>query len=139
MKKEKTYYSESIDTLDSLSESIIKDIHHPIILFIGELGAGKTTLIKALVNQFGTKDQVSSPSYAIINVYNSGDDNMYHIDLYRLKDAQEAFQLGIEEILYSGSYCFIEWPQLIRDYIDEPYHVIKIEHQQNNMRKITLV
>lgn len=79
----------------------------------GELGAGKTTLIKGFCAALGVKDQASSPSFAIVNEYRAaGGEPVYHFDLYRLKDAPELEGIGFEEYLDSGAYCFIEWPEL---------------------------
>src|ERR1044071_1379344 len=81
-----------------------------IFAFHGELGAGKTTFIKILCEQLGVKDAMSSPSFSLVNEYRDGKNNpVYHFDLYRLKNPQEAFDIGMEEYLYSGNYCFVEW------------------------------
>lgn len=80
--------------------------------FQGELGAGKTTFIKALCRELGVKDNMSSPSFSIVNEYSTEKGvPIYHFDLYRLKSPQEAFDIGMEEYLYSGNYCFVEWPE----------------------------
>lgn len=82
----------------------------------GELGAGKTTLIKGFCNVLGVTDHTSSPSFAIVNEYrNAAGDEVYHFDLYRLRSANELRDIGFEEYLDSGAYCFIEWPELAGD------------------------
>lgn len=134
----KTYTINKESELDALVKTIDSDLEFPLVLFIGELGAGKTTFIKALIKYIGTKDVGSSPSYSIINQYKNEANTIYHIDLYRLNNADEAFQLGLEEILYSGNACFIEWPQIIMDYLEEPYQVVKIEVMADNSRKVEL-
>lgn len=113
-------------------------MNHKLVLFIGDLGSGKTTSIKVLLKLLNCQDIGSSPSYSLINEYKVGTDKIYHIDLYRLDNAEDAFNLGIEDYLYSGYYCFVEWPQIIFDYIEEPYHILKIEIAENHTRKITL-
>ncbi|MBT8233011.1 MAG: tRNA (adenosine(37)-N6)-threonylcarbamoyltransferase complex ATPase subunit type 1 TsaE [Saprospiraceae bacterium] len=118
---------------------VLENLKHKLVLFIGDLGAGKTTSIKSLLKLLKCYDVGSSPSYSIINEYASPNDTIYHIDLYRLESEQEAFSLGIEDYLYSGKYCFVEWPQIIFDYVDEPYHILKIEIDKNNSRKISLL
>lgn len=91
-----------------------------VFAFHGELGAGKTTFIKAICSQLGVKDAMSSPSFSIVNEYRDEKNNpVYHFDLYRLKSAAEAMDIGIEEYLYSGNYCFIEWPELIEEILPE--------------------
>ena len=123
--------------IDSVVAEIRKHIKYPLILFVGDLGAGKTTLIKELLVQMGCHDIGSSPSYSIINQYESSTGPIYHIDLYRMNSAEETFALGIEEIMYSGRPCFIEWPEIIKDYIDERCHILKISILENNQREIS--
>ena len=125
--------------LGGLVDILYPKLQYPVILLFGELAAAKTTLVKAFLHKIGTEDSISSPSYSIINHYNNLDNEaIYHIDLYRMDDADEVMNLGIEEYLYSGCLCFIEWPQIILDTIDEPYHILRIEILENNSRKITL-
>jgi tRNA threonylcarbamoyladenosine biosynthesis protein TsaE len=81
-----------------------------VLAFSGDLGAGKTTLITAICLQLGVKETVSSPTFSIINEYNTGDRRVYHIDLYRCKGEEEAVRAGVEECLYSGQLCLVEWP-----------------------------
>lgn len=88
-----------------------KDFH--VWTFTGQMGAGKTTLIKQICLQKGVKQVVSSPTFSIINEYKSeGGDKIYHLDLYRLKDEEEAIQAGVEDVLQSGNLCLVEWPQI---------------------------
>lgn len=109
-----------------------------IWLLTGEIGAGKTTSIRQLCAYFRVEDEISSPSYSIVNEYNtSTGDTVFHIDLYRLEDLDEAFNIGIEEYLHSGAYCFIEWPQLISPLTEELEVLrIHIEIQADLSRKI---
>lgn len=100
-----------------------------VLLFTGEMGAGKTTFIQKICAHFQVREQVVSPTYSLINEYTYTDQNgkeqlLYHSDLYRLKTEEEAFQIGIEEYLYSGSYCLIEWPEIIENIL--PEHVVRI-------------
>jgi tRNA threonylcarbamoyladenosine biosynthesis protein TsaE len=82
-----------------------------VIALEGEMGAGKTTFVHAVCDVLGVKDTVGSPTFSIINQYQAADGKqVYHIDLYRLKDEEEAIQTGVEDCLYSGNYCFVEWP-----------------------------
>ena len=80
-----------------------------VLLFYGAMGAGKTTLINALCRQLGVADTTSSPTFAIVNEYQSTHGPLYHFDFYRIKSEQEAFDLGYEDYFYSGAYCFVEW------------------------------
>ena len=93
-----------------------------VFLFEGDMGAGKTTFTKAICRQVGVVEAVSSPTYAIINEYETSNHcPVYHFDFYRLKTETEALDLGLEEYLYSGSYCFIEWPEKISVYWPKRY------------------
>jgi len=100
-----------------------------IFLFDGPMGAGKTTLIKELCIQLGSGDHFSSPTYAIINEYDYPEGKIYHFDLYRLKDQEELLDLGIEDHLSFGNYCFFEWPELVESLIGSDY--LKIEMKVN--------
>ncbi len=100
-----------------------------IFCFYGELGAGKTTLIKELCKQLGVKDEGSSPTFSLINEYRSESPAavLYHFDLYRLKNESEIFDIGYEDYVFSGNYCFIEWPEKIERLLPEKYVKVEIE------------
>ena len=109
----KTY---GLDALSLIAKELAGYIENGSILcFEGDLGAGKTTLIKAVCKELGVQDMVSSPTFSLVNQYmatgSAGTSTIFHIDLYRLSDEQEAIDAGIEEQLYSGSICLVEWPQ----------------------------
>lgn len=106
----------------------------------GDLGAGKTTLIKALCEALGVADATSSPSFAIVNEYRMADDRpVYHFDLYRLRDARELLDIGFEEYLDSGAYCFIEWPELADELLPREVLHLTIEAADNGVRTIRMV
>lgn len=90
-----------------------------IFLFYADMAMGKTTIIKELCKQLGVKDNVSSPTFSIVNEYAGEQEKLYHFDFYRIKDEQEAFDLGYEEYFYSGNYCFVEWPERIENLLPE--------------------
>ena len=103
------------------------------------MGTGKTTLIKEICRQLGSTDNFSSPTYSIVNEYLIGGSNqkIYHIDLYRLKNIEEALAIGIEEYISGDSYCFIEWPGLIEQLL--PPNTVKVDIKfENNMREISI-
>lgn len=95
-----------------------------IFLFYGQMGAGKTTLINALCRGLGVTENTSSPTFAIVNEYRAPKNNIFHFDFYRLKNQTEAMDIGFEEYLDSGKYCFIEWPEKIPDLL--PQHHLRI-------------
>jgi tRNA threonylcarbamoyladenosine biosynthesis protein TsaE len=110
---------------------------HRVFAFDGQMGAGKTTFIKSLCEAMGTMDVVNSPTFAIVNVYDVEQTyrgEVYHFDCYRLKDIREAMDFGAEEYLYSGNYCFIEWPDMIDALLPEDTVHIKITPTENGDR-----
>jgi tRNA threonylcarbamoyladenosine biosynthesis protein TsaE len=108
-----------------------------VFLFEAPMGAGKTTLIKAFCKELGVTEPVTSPTFSIVNEYIVGNSSIYHFDFYRLKDEQEAYDLGYEEYFYSGNYCFVEWPQKINSLLPEDAFLIKIElRDQTRLLKI---
>ena len=108
-------------------------------LFRGQMGAGKTTLSKELLKQLGIDQNVQSPTFSLVNEYqtNSGE-TVYHFDLYRLKNIQEALAIGIEEYLDSGHICLIEWPEQAEELWDFPHVNVEIEAINETQRKLTL-
>ncbi|MBC7744262.1 MAG: tRNA (adenosine(37)-N6)-threonylcarbamoyltransferase complex ATPase subunit type 1 TsaE [Flavobacterium sp.] len=98
-----------------------------VFMFFAEMSAGKTTFIKAICAELGVMDLVSSPTYSIVNEYNSAKEIIYHFDFYRIKSESEAFDIGFEEYIFSGNYCLIEWPEKIKNLW--PPHYLKIEIQ----------
>jgi len=98
-----------------------------VFLFEAPMGAGKTTIIKALCKELGVTEPITSPTFSIVNEYIGQNGPIYHFDFYRLKNEQEAYDLGYEEYFYSGNYCFVEWPQKISSLLPENAFHIQIE------------
>ena len=122
--------------MDMVADEILR-LGHEILVwtFEGNLGAGKTTLIKILAKKLGILDPISSPTFSYVNEY---DHKIFHFDCYRLKSIEEALDFGFEEYLDSGKLCWIEWPQVIEGIIPLPKLEIVIEHSQNNSRNISV-
>jgi len=106
-----------------------------VFAFYGSMGAGKTTFIKALCRELGSQDNITSPSFALINEYSTQKGEViYHFDFYRIKKLEEAFDLGYEDYIYSGNYCFIEWPEMIDSLLPEGIVEVKISEGENGNR-----
>ena len=105
----------SLDNIENTAKAFIDFLEgNKVVAFHGNLGAGKTTFIQAVCKQLGVKENVSSPSFSIINQYTTANNKtIFHIDLYRIKDSEEAINAGVEECIYSGETCYIEWPERI--------------------------
>lgn len=104
----------TVEQLPQVAQWILDTVNEDVILLQGEMGAGKTTLIKALCRAMEVEDEVSSPTYSLVNEYYSPTySTVYHFDLYRIEDESEAMDMGIEEYLYSGNKCLVEWPEKI--------------------------
>lgn len=123
----------SLEELPALATRIISEYEHKTIAFYGEMSAGKTTFIKALCASLGVSSaEVCSPTYSIVNEYNTPSDvKIYHFDFYRIKDENEAFDMGYEEYFYSDAFCFIEWPEKITNLLPEKLLKIQIESVGN--------
>jgi tRNA threonylcarbamoyladenosine biosynthesis protein TsaE len=105
----------SIDGWQSVAEIVLSELQHPILLLKGNLGAGKTTFTQVLLKNLGSTDEVSSPTYSIVNEYNTPKGKVFHFDLYRLKNIDEVYDIGIEEYLDNAFLCIIEWPEVYED------------------------
>ena len=121
-----------LDQLNKTSVELKKNINYNIVLISGEMGAGKTTLIKELLLHMSVIDNVSSPTFSIINEYStSKDEIIYHMDLYRIKDIAELNNIGFFEYLESGRTCLIEWGEMIEELIDSDYNKFTLTVEDN--------
>jgi tRNA threonylcarbamoyladenosine biosynthesis protein TsaE len=132
-----------IFTLDEIGQAaktfLINTAAYKVIALHGEMGAGKTTFVHALCNALGVKDTIGSPTFSIINQYQTKPSEIiYHIDLYRLKDEEEAIQAGVEDCLYSGNYCFVEWPDRAPEILPDHTLQVNIVVVNNDTRKLTI-
>ncbi|WP_321997630.1 tRNA (adenosine(37)-N6)-threonylcarbamoyltransferase complex ATPase subunit type 1 TsaE [Draconibacterium orientale] len=135
-------YSKKINSPNDLEiaakELITAFSNDRVFAFYGKMGAGKTTFIQSVCRALGSDDNVTSPTFALINEYNTADfDSIFHFDFYRIKDIEEAYDLGYEDYIYSGSYCLIEWPEMIESLLPEKMVEVKIEVLEDNTRLIT--
>jgi tRNA threonylcarbamoyladenosine biosynthesis protein TsaE len=134
------FIAEQLTDLSQISKKIVEVLKGKYVwCFEGEMGAGKTTLIQAICKEMGVEDLVQSPTFSIVNEYVTTDNKVvYHFDCYRLKSVEEALDIGIEEYLYSGNHCFIEWSERITPLLPPAALIIKIQEIEDKKRKISL-
>ncbi|MDY0090061.1 MAG: tRNA (adenosine(37)-N6)-threonylcarbamoyltransferase complex ATPase subunit type 1 TsaE [Flavobacteriaceae bacterium] len=129
----------SLNEINFVAQQVLEQNSKKVILFNGEMGAGKTTFIKALAKEIGVSDVISSPTFSLINEYETTNgEPVYHFDFYRLKNESEALDFGVEDYLYSGNYCFLEWPEKIRNLIPEEHTNIEIRLLENGNRELEM-
>ena len=110
-----------------------------VFAFYGSMGAGKTTFVKAVCEELGVEDVITSPTFAIINEYQSREgDTIYHFDFYRIKKLEEVYDMGYEDYFYSGALCFIEWPELIEDLLPEDAVKVSITEKEDGSRAVSI-
>ncbi|MFZ4862222.1 tRNA (adenosine(37)-N6)-threonylcarbamoyltransferase complex ATPase subunit type 1 TsaE [Sphingobacterium sp. Mn56C] len=107
-----------------------------VFLFYGHMGAGKTTFINAICQVLSVSDSTSSPTFSLVNEYQSPNGSVYHFDFYRLKNEEEAFDMGYEEYFYSGDYCFVEWPEKIPNLLPPDHVTVEIKTTDNQQRTL---
>ena len=129
----------SLQEINTVAQKILSENPKKVILFNGNMGVGKTTLIKSLAKNLGVNDATSSPTFSLVNEYQSPSNQyIYHFDVYRLKNETEALDMGIDDYLYSGNWCFIEWAENIPNLIPSEHSIITIELLTDGKRLLTL-
>ena len=131
-------FSYNLSEIKKASKFIFENINGKIILFEGDLGSGKTTLIKNLCYELGSIDNVSSPTFPILNIYDNKKNTIYHADLYRVEKIKDLNEIGFFDIVNTNNWLFVEWPKKIIDLIDKPFSIVNIDIEDDNMRKIEL-
>ena len=122
---------QSEEELVGIAQQVVAGHQEPVILFKGEMGAGKTTFIKTICKALDIEDEVSSPTFSIVNEYHSAvQGQVFHFDFYRIEDEEEAYDFGYEEYLFSGQICLVEWPEKISNLLPQKFGLIEIaEHE----------
>lgn len=129
----------SIDELESVANQIVAYKPNKVILFHGEMGVGKTTLIKQLCKTLGVNSTTSSPTFSLVNEYETiANQLVYHFDFYRLKNETEALDMGADDYFYSGNWCFIEWAEKIPNLIPDNHSIIHLEQLPDGKRSLQL-
>ena len=130
-----------INSIDHIREAAREFVNHmgaaSVFAFYGKMGAGKTTFIKAVCEELGVGDVITSPTFAIINEYSASGGAIYHFDFYRIKKLEEVYDMGYEDYFYSGALCFIEWPELIEDILPDDAVRVSIAEQPDGRRKVS--
>lgn len=127
------------DELPDLAQKILDECtDHRVFCLQGDLGAGKTTLVKAICLQLGAGDVVKSPTFALVNEYEGSEGSIYHFDFYRIKRIEEVFDLGFEEYVDSGDFCFIEWPEIAEPLLPDDTVAIRLETTGVTSRTVTV-
>jgi tRNA threonylcarbamoyladenosine biosynthesis protein TsaE len=128
-----------LDQVPDIAKMILESVTNKTLLFYGEMGTGKTTLIKELIKQLGVMDIVSSPTFSLINEYLSPDgESIYHFDFYRIEDEDEAYDIGIEEYFSSNSWCFMEWPGKVENLLPLDSVAIHLKINMDGARNIQI-
>lgn len=130
--------SYGINEVEQIAKQLIENAKTKTLLFYGDMGVGKTTLIKTIVKVLGSSDEVCSPTFSIVNEYKLNDDKIYHFDLYRINDIEEVYNFGIEDYLDSDYWKFIEWPEKIQPIINDDFDAIYIRNDEKNNRFLSL-
>ncbi|AXG74605.1 tRNA (adenosine(37)-N6)-threonylcarbamoyltransferase complex ATPase subunit type 1 TsaE [Flavobacterium arcticum] len=129
----------SLEEIDATAKQLLAADLKQIVVFHASMGAGKTTLIKAIARQMGVKDITSSPTFSLVNEYETaGGKPLFHFDLYRLNTEEEAYDMGIDEYFYSGNMCLIEWPEKTPNLIPLDHSSISIKQLADGRRHVTL-
>lgn len=129
----------SLEQLREIAEEVIQLSKHKILLFNGEMGVGKTTLIKEICRVLGVEDTISSPTFSLVNEYvTSNEETVYHFDFYRINDEEEALDMGIEDYFYTNNWCLVEWPNNIKNLLPLNSVTINITLNADNLRNIQL-
>jgi len=128
----------SLEEISEISNSLLRHYSgYKVWCFYAEMGSGKTTLTKEICKSLGVVDDTSSPTFSIVNEYATKDNSiLYHFDFYRLKNLQEAMEIGIEEYFFSGNYCFCEWPEVVESILPDKYLKIHINLVGDNKRSL---
>ncbi|MEZ4802621.1 MAG: tRNA (adenosine(37)-N6)-threonylcarbamoyltransferase complex ATPase subunit type 1 TsaE [Gelidibacter sp.] len=127
-----------IEDIESVAQQVLNALVSKTILLNGTMGVGKTTFVKALAKVLGSKDDVSSPTFSIVNEYELPNDMLYHFDMYRIKDEAEALQFGIEDYLSTNHWIIIEWPEIIPNLLPEKVDVIELILNNDHSRTLKL-
>jgi tRNA threonylcarbamoyladenosine biosynthesis protein TsaE len=129
----------SLKDLSSIAKEVIASAEHRMLLFYGDMGVGKTTLIKEICTQLGVLDTISSPNFSLVNEYQTNkNETVYHFDFYRIENQEEAYDIGIEDYFDSNHWCLVEWPENVENLVPLEFVEIQLSRLDNNQRNIQI-
>ena len=128
----------TLNDVDTVAKQLINNVTAKTLLFYGDMGVGKTTLIKSIIENLGSLDNVTSPTFSIVNEYQTENELIYHFDFYRINDIEEAYNFGIEDYLYSNNWCLIEWPERLQSILPKEADRIELVLNSDNSRSLKL-
>ncbi|PIE98640.1 MAG: tRNA (adenosine(37)-N6)-threonylcarbamoyltransferase complex ATPase subunit type 1 TsaE [Polaribacter sp.] len=130
----------NLNEINKIAKYVITSAKHKVLLFNGEMGVGKTTLIKEICKELGVEDVSHSPTFSLVNEYQTcKNEIVYHFDFYRIEDENEAYDIGVEDYFYSGNWCFIEWSENVKNLLPLDATIINIVLTENEKREITII
>ena len=132
-------YIFNLKDLPSVVKRLLTEVPNKMLLFYGDLGVGKTTLIKEIAKQLGVKEVINSPTFSLVNEYEIKDDKVYHFDFYRINNEEEAMDIGIEEYFFSSYWNLIEWPQNVSNLLPANSTKIELTKNKNGSRKLSII
>lgn len=127
-----------LNDVDKVAEQLVNNLKTKIILIYGNMGVGKTTLVKAIAKVLGSKDEVSSPTFSLVNEYETDNHLIYHFDLYRVNTIEEVYNFGIEDYLFSDNWSVVEWPEIIENHMPLRFDRIDLVTNPDNSRTLKL-
>lgn len=128
----------TLKNLTEVATLILENVTSKTILFYGDMGVGKTTLIKELAKKLKVTDTISSPTFSIVNEYEAENDKVYHFDFYRIEKETEALDIGVDEYFYSGNWVFVEWPEKIATLLPDDAAKVYLKNNNNGSRILTM-
>ncbi len=134
-----TYKIDQLENIKDVAGLFVEDVlsQVKVVTFEAPMGTGKTTFIKAVCEVLGVNDQMNSPTFSIVNEYDCEEKGLiYHFDCYRIESVHDLYNIGVEDYLYADAYCFIEWPELMYEFISNEYALVRMSLNEDNSRNI---